>query len=49
LNRANSGASSNHLTDALELLRHALVHRHDLVKCVGDLPLYSEMIAAHSN
>ena len=41
--------AADHLTDTLELLRHALVGCDDLIECVGDLPLDSEVVTAHAN
>jgi hypothetical protein len=35
------------LSDALELLRHALVGGDDFIKCVGDLALDAQVIAGH--
>ena len=39
----------DHLADALELLRHALVGGDDFVESVGDLALDAEMIAGHAH
>jgi hypothetical protein len=39
--------SPDHLTDALQLLRHSLIGGHDFIKGVGDLALDPEVIARH--
>src|SRR5262249_62129747 len=41
--------ASDHLADALELLRHALVGRDDFVESVGNLAVDAEIIAAHAD
>ena len=41
--------AADHLADAFELLRHALVGGDDLVEGVGDLALDPEIVAAHAH
>ena len=41
--------ASDHLTDMFELLRHALVGRHDLVERVGDPVFDPRVLAWHPN
>ena len=44
---AGLALAADHLADALQLLRHALVGGDDFVEGVGDLALDAEMIAGH--
>jgi hypothetical protein len=39
--------AADHLSDALQLLRHSLVGGDDLVEDVGDLAFDAQMIAGH--